>query len=168
MEKSSCGLLLQLYPDVSEVEELRSTIITNCVFNSFLSYTAIMLNIITIHAIRKTSSLPKTLKTLLLSLAVSDVGVGLSVQPFYISLLVKWAQENDPGCNTYKAFFLVTRLFSMASFFGVVAVSCRRVLSYSPSSQISGTCDLQACCCCGDLNMGDECISFFDDFVGFF
>ena len=88
-----------------------------------------MLNIISIHAIRKTSSLPKTLKTLLLSLAVSDVGVGLLVQPFYMSLLVKWAQENNPGCNTYKAFFLVTRLFSIASFFGVVAVSVDRFLA---------------------------------------
>ena len=129
MEKSSCQLLLQLYPDVSEVEELRSTIITNCVFNSFLSYTAVMLNIVTIHAMRKTSSLPKTLKTLLLSLAVSDVGAGLLVQPFYVSVLVKLAQENSPGCNTYKAFFLVTRLFSMASFFGVVVVSLDRFLA---------------------------------------
>ena len=34
-----------------------------------------MLNIVTIHAIRKTPSLPITLKTLLLSLAVSDAGV---------------------------------------------------------------------------------------------
>ena len=76
MEKSSCDLVLQLYPDVSEVEELRSTIIINCAFNCFLSYTAIMLNIVSILAIRKTPSLPKTLKTLLLSLAVSDVGVG--------------------------------------------------------------------------------------------
>ena len=89
MEKSSCELLLQLYPDVSEVEELRSTIIANCVFNSFLFYTAIMLNIATIHAIRKTSLLPKSLKTLLVSLAVSDVSVGLIVQPFYITHLVK-------------------------------------------------------------------------------
>ena len=129
MEKSSCELLFQLYPDVSEVKELRSTIITNCVLNSFLSYTAIMLNIVTMHAIRKTSSLPKTLKTLLLSLSVSDVYVGLSVQPFYISLLVNWAQENNPGCKAYKAFFLVIRLFSMASFFGVVAVSADRFLA---------------------------------------
>ena len=77
MEKMSCELLLHVYPNISEVEELRSTYITNIVFNSFLSYTAIMLNIVTIHAMRKSLSLPKTLKTLLLSLAVSDVGVGL-------------------------------------------------------------------------------------------
>ena len=40
----SCELLLHVYPKISEVEELRSTYITNIVFNSFLSHTAIMLN----------------------------------------------------------------------------------------------------------------------------
>ena len=44
-----------------------------CLLNAFLSYTATMLNIVTIHAIRKTPSLSKNLKTLLLSLAVSDL-----------------------------------------------------------------------------------------------
>ena len=76
MEKMSCELLLHDYPKMAEVEELRSTYIANCVFNSFLSYTAIMLNIVTLRAMRKTLSLPKTLKTLLVSLAVSDVGDG--------------------------------------------------------------------------------------------
>ena len=78
MEKISCELLHN-YRQIFEVKDLRSTYIANCVFNSFLSYTAI---IVTIHAIRKTLSLPKTSKTLLLSLAFSDVGVGLLSQPF--------------------------------------------------------------------------------------
>ena len=129
MRKSFCEVLLQYYPRISEVEELYSTSIANCVFNSFLCYTTIMLNIVTIHAIRETSSLPKTLKTLLLSLAVSDVGVGLFGQPFYISLLVKWLQQNDPGCNLYKAFDIIVGLFSTASFLGVVAVSVDRFLA---------------------------------------
>ena len=34
-----------------------------------------MLNIVTMYAMEKVSSFPKTLKTLLFSLAVSDVGV---------------------------------------------------------------------------------------------
>ena len=58
--------------------QLWSSYIANCVFNAFLCYAAILLNIITIHAIRKTSSLPKTSKTLLLSLAISDLGAGLA------------------------------------------------------------------------------------------
>jgi len=82
-----------------------------------------MLNIVTIHAIRKTSSLPKTLKTLLLSLAVSDVGVGLVSQPFYTSLLVKWSQQKDPGCKTYMIFNVITGVFALASSLGVLAVS---------------------------------------------
>ena len=129
MEKSPCVIPLQPNPENTEVEELRSTYIANCVVNSFLSYTAIMLNIVTIHAIRKTSSLQKTLKTLLLSLAVSDVGVGLLGQPFYVSLVVEWLQQNNPGCITNTVFIFIVNAFSLASFLGVVAISVDRLLA---------------------------------------
>ena len=129
MKKSFCELLLDYFPRISELEDLLSTSIANCVFNSILCYIAIMLNIVTIHAVRTTPSLPKTLKTLLLSLAVSDVGVGLANQPFYISLLIKWSQENNPGCNTYKAFYFIAHIFSLASLRGVVALSVDRFLA---------------------------------------
>ena len=128
MEKMFCELLSQEFPQLSEVEEFRSTYIANCVFNSFLSYTAIMLNIVTIHAIRKTSSLAKTSKTLLLSLAVSDVGVGLLSQPFYTSLMVKWLQQNS-GCKAYIMFTVFIGVFSSASFLGVVALSVDKFLA---------------------------------------
>jgi len=85
-----------------------------------------MLNIVTIHAIRKTSSLPNPLKALLLSLAVSDVGAGLLCQPFYTSLLVKWLQQNNLGCNTYIIFEVIGCVFFLASFLGVVAISVDR------------------------------------------
>ena len=129
MSKSVCDSLLQFYPKISEFGDLYSTYVANCVFCSFLCYTAIMLNIVTIFAIRRTSSLPKTLKTLLLSLAVSDVGVGLLGQPLYISLLVMWLQQSDPSCNTYKGFLIVSGLVAIASFFGVLAVSVDRFLA---------------------------------------
>ena len=129
MKKSLCEFVMQHFPKASDAEELRSTYIANCVFNSFLSHTAIMLNIVTLHAIRKTSSLPKTLKTLLVSLAVSDVGVGLLVHPFYIYFLVKWLQQNPPGCGTYIAFLIMPLSFCVASFCGVVALSADRFLA---------------------------------------
>ena len=88
-----------------------------------------MLNIVTIHAIIKTSSLPKTLKTLLLSLAISDVGVGITVQSFYTSLLIKWLQGKNPGCSTFKAFHIMTYLFSTVSFLSVVALTVDRFLA---------------------------------------
>ena len=128
MAETSCDAVHHL-PAMSEVQEHHSSYIANCVFNSFLSYTAIVLNIVTIHAIRKTSSLPKQLKTLLLSLAVSDIGVGLLGQPFYISLLVRWLQQDIPDCIAYNGFFIVIRLFSLTSYFTVVAISVDRFLA---------------------------------------
>jgi len=88
-----------------------------------------MLNCVTIYAIRKTSSLPRTLKALLLSLAVSDVAVGLLGKPFYISLLVTWLQQKDPDCNTYKGLLMISGLFCLASILGVVALSVDRFLA---------------------------------------
>ena len=88
-----------------------------------------MLNIVTIFAIRRTSSLPKTLRALLMSLAVSDVGVGLLGQPLYMSLLVMWLKQNDPSCNTCKGFAIVSWSVALASFFGVIAVSVDRFLA---------------------------------------
>ena len=129
MINSTCEVWMHYYAMTTEVEILRFTYITNCVLNSLLSHPAIMLNIVTIYAIRKTSTLPQTLKTLLLSLAVSDVGVGLLVQPFYTSLLVRSLQQNIPSCNTYNVFGIILGLFSAASFLGVVAVSVDRFLA---------------------------------------
>ena len=123
-----CEDSLQYFPTNREIKDFRSTNIANCVFNNFLSFSAILLNIATIHAIRKTSSLPATLKTLLLSLSVSDLGVGLLVQPLYTSLLVHWLQHKS-SCNLNVTFHNILCLFSVASFSGVVAVSVDRFLA---------------------------------------
>ena len=47
-----------------ENEDITSSYITTCVLNAFLSYTAVMLNCLTIYALTKLSSLPRPLKTL--------------------------------------------------------------------------------------------------------
>ena len=118
---------------MQEAHDLSSSYIANCVINAFLSYTAIMLNSITIHAIRKTSSLSKSLKTLLLSLAVSDLGVGLIVQPLYIACLVMELQQNKENNQTFNATSIAYRItgfvFTFASVFGVVALSADRFLA---------------------------------------
>ena len=108
--------------------------VANCFANGFLCYTAVTLNILVIQVIRKTTSLSnKTLKTLLLSLAASDLGVGLVVQPLYIALLameMKHITENSLNYdNIYKAFLLTANMFGFASFFCVTALSADRFLS---------------------------------------
>ena len=127
--KTTCDIFLQIAPTISDVEDLQSTYIVNCVFNSFLSYTATMLNIVTIIAIRKTSSLPKPLKILLLSLAVSDLGVGVLSEPFYIWLLVRWSRQNLPSCIAFNVLFFPVRLFSITSYLTVVTISIERFLA---------------------------------------
>ena len=121
--------VLLLLPSHSDLRELRATFIVNCVFNNFLTYTAILLNIVTMYAMQKTASLPKTLKTLLFSIAISDVGIGLLAQPVYSSLLVKWLQLNYPSCNNSRVFYISANLFLASSFLSVVAVSVDRFLA---------------------------------------
>ena len=106
--------------------------LTLCVFNAYLSYTATMLNIVAIYAIRKTSSLSKNFKKLLLSLAVSDLGVGLLVQPIYIAFIMDSQQNNatnDANNVIYIALLIPTNFFIFASFFGVTALCAERFLA---------------------------------------
>ena len=61
--------------------ELYHTLVA-CIVGSILAFTAVVLNVLVILALRNIPSLPrKTLKTLLLSMSVSDLGVGLVAQP---------------------------------------------------------------------------------------
>ncbi|CAH3164166.1 unnamed protein product, partial [Porites evermanni] len=114
-------------------KDITSSYITTCVLNAFLSYIAVTLNCLTIYALTKVSSLPRPLKTLLLSLAVSDLGVGLMVQPSYIATLVMEMEqktENNPAHNISDQFLRFTlNLFGFASFLGVTFLSLDRFLA---------------------------------------
>ena len=129
MNKLYCNQSSQYLPIFTELEDLRATCIANCVFNIFLTYTAFMLNIVTIYAIYKTSTMPKPLKTLLLSLACSDVAVGLFSQPLHTFFLINWLRLHNLSCNTVQVGTILNGLFLTASFLGVVAVSVDRLLA---------------------------------------
>ena len=129
MSELFCNESLDYFPTYPELKDLRSTFITNCIFNNFLTHTSIMLNIVTIYAIHKTSAIAKTLKTLLLSLAFSDVAVGLFSQPIYTFFLVKWLHLEHINCNTYQVLNIPVYFFLTASFLGVVAVGVDRFLA---------------------------------------
>ena len=129
MSELFCNESLDYTPRYTELKDLRSTFITNCIFSNFTTHTSIMLNIVTIYAIHKTSAMAKTLKTLLLSLAFSDVVVGLFSQPLYTFFLIKCLQLDNINCNTYQVLIISGYLFSTASFLGVVAVSVDRFLA---------------------------------------
>ena len=130
MAEKVCNNLKELFSGTStDVEDFRPVLVANCVFNGFLCYTTIILNIVTIHAIRKTALLPKPLRTLLLSLAASDVGVGLLVQPLYISTLVGRLNKKRIDCIFYKKFLAAINFFCISSLLNVVTISVDRFLA---------------------------------------
>ena len=104
-----------------------------CVLNTFFALTAIVLNSVTIHAIRKTSSasLPKNLRVLLLNLAISDLSVGLVVQPVYIIDLTFLfeSQKGDYSQKIYTLFIVTGFVFVCASILGVFALIVDRFLA---------------------------------------
>lgn len=81
-----------------------------CVVKVLLCLSAIMLNSISIHAIRKTSSLQKNLKIMLLSLAVSDLGVGLLVYPLAIVITTL---EMTSNAQNNSAYMVILTLFQV-------------------------------------------------------
>ena len=105
--------------------------LTLCILNAFLSYSATIQNVLAIYAIRKTS-LSKNLKTLLLSLAVSDLGVGLLVQPMFVAYVMDSKQNNETN-ESYNAIriprLISTNFFIYASLFSVTALCADRFLA---------------------------------------
>ena len=73
--------------------------------------------------------MPKPLRTLLLSLAASDVGVGLLAQPLHISILVGWFNQKRIDCISYKRLMAVMKFFCLSSLFNVVTISVDRFLA---------------------------------------
>ena len=107
---SNCDALLAHMPSNSKLEDVSRSEIAAIVLNAFLSPTAVLPNSVIIHALRKTSSFSSNLRTLLVSLAVSDLGVGQLGQPLYCI------------CPMKIAFIITMGIFISASFFGIVAI----------------------------------------------
>ncbi|CAH3173958.1 unnamed protein product [Porites lobata] len=117
---------------MEEAADFSPCLIINVVVNSFSCYTTIMLNIVLIFALRRSSSLPKTLKALILSVAVSDLGSGLVVQPLYIARMIMQIQQTDDqetSKDIDRALRPIGRTLGYASFFGVTAISVDRFLA---------------------------------------
>lgn len=107
-----------------------------CILNSILAFTAVVLNVLVILTLKNIPSLPrKTLKALLLSMSVSDLGVGLVAQPLQIYILVININRLSPPYiypdhydAVFKAYTVVANILTYASFFSIVALSADRFL----------------------------------------
>ena len=110
-------------------DPLYSALLANAIFNGCLCYTTIMLNIVTIYALRKTSTLSNTLKTLLLNLAVADLGIGLLGQPLEVVYLTELLRWNQSSPVTDKVSNFVLSVFYLSSLCSIMAISADRFIA---------------------------------------
>ena len=131
---------------VQELEELNiilhhhtTFMLIFCVFNLAFSVVATLGNILVIRALWKASSIPVTLKKLFLSLAISDLAMGLFAQPMFgvmIAVMLKMAANGNynfdflcPTIFTISHFSLF--LLASASFLNITAIAADRLLAIS-------------------------------------
>ena len=98
-------------------------IVVNCLLNVLLMLPSITGNVFVLVAILRISSLRSPSTAFLCSLAVSDLLVGMVVQPFYI------AHQLNPGLRLKDAFDAYSSLSCGVSLCKVTAISVDRFLA---------------------------------------
>ena len=123
-----CQDISKYYP---EKEDFYGWYIAFSVVNGLLSLLAIFGNTVIICALTRTSCSFSPSKLLLLGLAISDLGVGLAVQPLYITVIVKILIGNSHvfQCHSKIAFVVVGTFLAGVSFFTLSAISFDRFLA---------------------------------------
>ena len=108
-----------------------------CVLNLVFSIVAILGNLLIIRALGKTSSIPATLKTLFLSLAVSDLAMGLFAQPLFgvvIAVMFKMTVNGNYNSDMFCPSLVTICHFSLfflacASLLHVTLIAFDRLLT---------------------------------------
>ena len=128
MVDDQCELLLQSATKLDD--EQYSRFVALCVINVLLSISAVVGNILVLLAIIKTPSLHSPSYTLLFSLAISDLGVGVVVQPLHVALTIWTIQGSyENFCTVRIVFWFATAVFSAASYLTIVVISIDRFLA---------------------------------------
>lgn len=106
-------------------------IIVNCIINTILSITTVFANSLVITAIWRTPSLRYPSVVFLCGLAVSDLAVGLIVQPLFIGieLFKTLGQPANSDCTLETVFITLAFTLCGVSFGNVTSISFDRYLA---------------------------------------
>ena len=105
-------------------------IVGNCVVNTILLIVSVLANSLIVTAVWRTSSLRYPSVVFLCGLAVSDLAVGLIVQPLFVSIeLFKMHGHPKVDCALEKAFITLAFTFCGVSFGNVTCISFDRYLA---------------------------------------
>ena len=136
MAEQTCTRFLDY--SVKLVSQRRSFSLGFCVLNFGFSLVATLGNLLVIRALMKNSTIPATIKKLFLSLAFSDLAVGLCPQlitAIISVVLLKMASSEDElafFCPTVLIVLLYfMHLLAVASFLNVIVIAFDRLLAVS-------------------------------------
>ena len=136
MAEETCTQFLDRW--IKLVSQRRSFFLGFCVSNFVFSLVATLGNLLAIRALMKTSTIPATVKKLFLSLAFSDLAVGLCSQvmtAIISAVTLKMASSGDdlaffcPTVLIVRSYFKY--LLAVASFLNVIVIAFDRLLAVS-------------------------------------
>ena len=109
----------------------KTAFFVNAAVNVPFSIIATLANALVIISIWRSRSLRTPANMLLIGLAMSDLGVGLFVQPFFIAKLISFAKQGTTNftCISTAALRITGVFLSVVSFKTVTAISVERYLS---------------------------------------
>ena len=136
MASKFCTLTLQI---LSKLVQFHSAFMLACccILNLVFSVVAVLGNLLVIHALWKSSSIPATVKKLFLSLALSDLAVGMLPQLMLGVNIAVMLSKTSNGDSNFASFcpVIVTACYFFAfflcsaSFFTIAAVAVDRLLA---------------------------------------
>ena len=136
MAEQKCTRFLDFW--ITLVSHRRSFFLGFCVLNFVFSLVATLGNLLVIRALMKASTIPATVKKLFLSLAFSDLAVGLLPQlmtAIISAVMLKMASNGDdlaffcPTVLIVLTYFMY--LLAFASFLNVIIIAFDRLLAVS-------------------------------------
>ena len=135
MELQFCQARLR---ELTQLVHLHGNVMLSfCVLNLVFSFVAVLGNVLVIRALWKASLIPPTIKTLFLSLAISDLAVGILSQPMFGVIIAVMLRRLSNGQHNF-ALFCPTVLtvcyyfmfgLSFASFLNVIIITLDRLLA---------------------------------------
>lgn len=109
--------------------EADTALLVNAILNGIISAAATAGNLLIIVSILRSSTLHSTANFLLLGLTLSDFGVGLVVEPLYITVLLTRYQRLTVNCTLVVIYNVSSSFLVVISMFTITAISIDRYLA---------------------------------------
>ena len=120
----------EFYCSANVTARVHDELIVLLVLNTFLFITAFLGNTLILVALHKESSLHPPSKLLLRSLAITDLLVGIIVEPLYVAYLMSVKSKRWYICyNVYVALFIASYILCAVSLLVLTAISVDRLLA---------------------------------------